>query len=398
MMSIFPRRASLPPELCDYTIDYLWDDIESLRACSLACRAWLPSSRFHLFRNVRLRHADDVERFRALLSSAPGIVHCVRKLSFSADYNGATPEGSPREDDAWVNGVAELLPMLSHVTALGIARVRWHALSDETRAAFAGLFKGVRQLFLFEVSFDASRDVIAFLSGFPALEELYFQAVSWKHDSPSPFEDPNTLHEYADAGSMHLSYLFLDPKSSPTLVTEWILKHPESQQLRSIQLCWRELQNTQAVGDLLQASGASLESLHVEFPAGISEDAVLQNHLSLAHNTGLRSLHFGGLDVRASRAFVSTRLFPWVTVMLTQVRSRYLQEVSFSLEITSVQDLLALDWARIDRDLSRTEFHGMTVMFYVSCERDGLGKDIRKEIATRLSGFQQRGTLSVSCI
>ncbi|KAI0707953.1 hypothetical protein C8Q76DRAFT_656727 [Earliella scabrosa] len=383
----------LPPELCDQTIDHLWDDLNALRACSLACKDWLPSSRFHLFRNVRLRHADDVTRFKALLSSSPTIAHCVRKLSLSADYDGATPDGTSREDDAWVNGAAELFPMLDRVTTLALARVRWHALNAETQAAFAGVSQSVRSLFLFEVSFDASRDVIAFLSAFPALQDLYFQAVSWKNDSPSPFDEPS-----ADRGGMQLSYLFLDPKSSPTLVTEWLLQHPAEQRLQSIQLCWRELENTQSVGALLQASGSSLESLHIEFPAGISEDAAMQNHLSLAHNTGLRALHFGGLDVRASQAFVSSRLFPWVTTMLSQVRSRHLQEVSFALEIASVQDLLALDWARIDADLSREEFHGLTVMFYVSCEHDGMEKEVRREISERLDGLQKRGTLCISCI
>ncbi|OJT10938.1 hypothetical protein TRAPUB_12559 [Trametes pubescens] len=391
-------QSILPPELCDATIDYLWDDVDSLRACSLVCQSWLPCSRFHLFRNVRLRHADDMLRFRALLASSPSIAYCVRKLSLSADYAGATPEGAAQEDDAWVNGVATLLPLLHHVTTLGLARVRWHALSAETRAAFAGVCKRVQQLFLFEVSFEASRDVVSFLSSFPALEELYFQAVSWKHDSPSPFEEPNSPEALADTGKMHLSYLFLDPKSSPTLVTEWLLKHPEEQHLRTIQLCWRELENTQAVGDLLQASGSSLESLQVEFPVGLTEDAVLQNHLSLAHNTGLRTLQFGGLDVRASHDFLSRRLFPWVTAMLSQVRSRHLQEVSFALEIASPADLHALDWACIDADLSRAEFHGLHVMFYVSCERAGMAKEIRAEISSRLNGFQQRGTLCISCI
>ncbi|KAI0780387.1 hypothetical protein BD413DRAFT_496703 [Trametes elegans] len=262
---MFPR-AILPPELCDEAIDYLWDDLDALRACSLTCKAWLPSSRFHLFRNVRLRHADDVARFRELLASAPGVGHCVRKLSLSADYDGATPEGAAREDDGWVDGAAELLPRLDRLGTLGLARVRWHALRAETHAALTRASRHVRQLFLFEVSFAASRDVVAFLSGFPALRELYFQAVSWKDDSPAPFEGEE------GGGSMALSYLFLDPKSSPTLVTEWLLKHPEEPQLRTIQLCWRELENTRAVGDLLQASGSSLESLQVEFPAGLSED------------------------------------------------------------------------------------------------------------------------------
>ncbi|TBU35415.1 hypothetical protein BD311DRAFT_1947 [Dichomitus squalens] len=400
-MPNMPSCIRLPPELCDQTIDHLWDDLESLRACSLTCKDWLPGSRYHLFRNVRLRHSDDVTRFRALLTSSPGIAPCVRKLSLSADYDRSAEDGAAREDDAWVNSAAELFPMLQHVTTLALARVRWHALSGDTRAAFAGLFKSVRQLFLFEVSFDASRDVVAFLSAFPALQELYFQAVSWANDSPSPFDDPGAeLRPDAmlDTSRMQLSYLFLDPKSSPTLVTEWLLQRPDEQRLQTIQLCWRELDNTKSVGDLLQASGSSLESLQVEFPAGLSADAAIQNHLSLAHNTGLRALHFGGLDVRASGGFVSHRLFPWVTVMLSQVRSRHLQEVSFALEIASVDDLLALDWARIDRDLSREEFHGLMVMFYVSCEREGVEKEVRREISERLGGFQKRGTLCISCI
>ena len=63
-----------------------------------------------------------------------------------------------------------------------------------------------------------------------------------------------------------------------------------------------------------------------------------------------------------------------------------------------MQDLLALDWARIDADLSREEFHGLMVMFYVSCDQDGMEKEVRREISERLGGFQARGTLCISCI
>ena len=414
----------LPPELWDQAIDHLWNDPDTLRACSLTCKDWLPSSRYHLFRNVRLRHSDDVTRFRALLDSNPTIAPCVRKLSLSANYDRSSPDGAAREDDAWVNSAAELFPMLRHVTTLALARVRWHALTGRTRAAFMGLFKSVRQLFLFEVSFDTSRDVVAFLSSFPALRELYFHAVFWATDSPAPFEPEPEVGldeplQAADAPSeaprMQLSYLFLDPTSSPTLVTEWLLRRPGSHALQSIQLCWRELGSTKAVGDLLRASGSALESLHIEFPAPASasfplssqsdsdSDALLRDDLSLVHNTGLRALHFGGLDVRASdaaRGFVERRLFPWVTAMLSQVRSRHLEELSFMLEIADVPDLLALDWARIDADLCRDEFRGLMVVFRVcvSCGRAGVEKEVRREIEGRLGGFQRRGTLCLSCI
>ncbi|OBZ69186.1 hypothetical protein A0H81_10953 [Grifola frondosa] len=393
---------TLPPELFDETIDHLWDDSTALQACSLTCRAWLPSSRLHLFRTVRLRNADDCTRFTALLTAVPSVGHYVRKLSLSAEYDGVDSEGGARENDGWVNAAAPLLTRLTGISSLGIARVRWGALLPETHAAFFALFRTVRTLFLFEVKFSASRDVLDFLSAFPVLDELYFQGVSWAHDSPPPLEDdsPSDLVPAVlmSQDRMQLTHLFLDPRSSPTLVTEWLLGHPSEQRLRTIQLCWHDLDNTKPVRDLLHASGASLETLQVEFPPGIAEDAVLQDHLSLAHNTGLRSLHFGGLNVNTLHSFLSTRLFPWVTAMLAQIRSTRLEEVSFALEIASVGDLRALDWARIDAELSRDVFHGLAVLFYVSCAREAPEKDVRDEITRRLAGFQQRGSLCISCI
>ena len=79
----------LPPELCDQVIDHLWNDLDALRACSLTCNDWLPSSRYHLFRNVRLRNSDDVTRFRALVDSnqdlsqlkseIPALLRCLQR-------------------------------------------------------------------------------------------------------------------------------------------------------------------------------------------------------------------------------------------------------------------------------------------------------------------------------
>ncbi|KAH9950198.1 hypothetical protein B0H21DRAFT_776768 [Amylocystis lapponica] len=394
---------ALPPELVDETIDHLWADPAALRACSLVCRAWRPSTRLHLFRTVRVRSAADCARLGALLAAAPAIAPCVRRLTLHAEYSGVDGAGVAQEDDGWVDAAAALLAKLDRVATLGLARVRWHALRPETRAALLALSASVRALFLFEVKFGAARDVVGFLSAFPVLAELYFHGVSWTEDASGAVEPPSTEREAATApgavgdGKSPLTYLFLDSRSSPTLVTEWLLSHPSEKRLRTIQLCWREVDHMKAVGDLLLASGAALERLQVEFPAGVPEEAVLQNHLSLASNTRLRCLHFGGLDVGASRAFLSNGLFPWVTAMLSQVRSRQLQEVTFELEITSVDDLLALDWVRIDRDLSQGEFTSLAVMFYVGCA-DGVQKEVKRIIAGGLSGFLEKGTLSILCI
>ncbi|KAH9928087.1 uncharacterized protein B0H18DRAFT_1001337 [Fomitopsis serialis] len=355
------RAASvLPPELFDESIDHLWDDPKSLAACALTCRSWVGTSRLHLFRTVRIQNADQCARFAALLQSAPVIAQCVRRFTVSAEYKGVDESGRP------------FLHKLERVTTIGLSRVRWHTLLPETQAAFFKFFARVRTLFMFEVRFEASRDVLDFLGAFPALNELYFHGVAWNKESPAllnaPSDETAIQATRREKECMHLSYL-----------------HPSEQHLRTIQLCWREIENMKLVGDLLHASGAALERLLVEFPSGVPRKVRHRpnNQISLVHNTGLRSVRFGGLDAKAaaSQGFMSNQLFPW-------------------FEITSVADLLSLDWARIDRDVSREEYKGLLVYFFVVCQdmTPKAEKEIRNLIADRLHGLRERGTLCVSCV
>ncbi|KAJ7343721.1 hypothetical protein DFH08DRAFT_701948, partial [Mycena albidolilacea] len=46
--------STLPPELTDRIIDFLWDHQLDLRACSLVCSQWLPASRFHIFESITI--------------------------------------------------------------------------------------------------------------------------------------------------------------------------------------------------------------------------------------------------------------------------------------------------------------------------------------------------------
>ena len=268
-------KTRLPPELVDQIIDHLWDNQKALLACSLTCRTWVPSSRLHLFRSVRVCSAADCTTLSALISSAPVITRCIQKFTVSADFSGT--DGSEREEegsDTWINAVAVLVAKLERVHTLALSRLRWDVLSPGTKYAFATVFKNVKTLLLFEVRFHQSADVIRFLSAFPQLAELYFHGVSWTHESLDPFSEEQSNSELLTRNTEHmqLTYLFLDPQSSPTLVTEWLLKHPVEPRLRTIELCWREMEDARALGDLLRASGSTLERLQIEFPAGLSKE------------------------------------------------------------------------------------------------------------------------------
>ncbi|KAK0209599.1 hypothetical protein IW262DRAFT_1417739 [Armillaria fumosa] len=85
---------SLPPELIDYILDFLHDDVPVLRMCSLASNSLLPRSRHHIYSGVFIVHDIDIDSFRelyagkvyrcgdfeALLKHSPHVGRLVRTL------------------------------------------------------------------------------------------------------------------------------------------------------------------------------------------------------------------------------------------------------------------------------------------------------------------------------
>ncbi|KAK0471560.1 hypothetical protein IW261DRAFT_834979 [Armillaria novae-zelandiae] len=56
-------RLSMPQELIDYTLDFLRDDVPTLRICSLVSRAFVPCSRSHIYSNVFIVHTAELNIF-----------------------------------------------------------------------------------------------------------------------------------------------------------------------------------------------------------------------------------------------------------------------------------------------------------------------------------------------
>src|SRR3984957_20763029 len=88
-MRLGSYRPRLPPELIDYTIDYLHDSPSTLRTCACVYRAWVAPSRFHLFyrreitptrtRTVPLQTCKLLE----FLQGSPHIAFYIREFHFS---------------------------------------------------------------------------------------------------------------------------------------------------------------------------------------------------------------------------------------------------------------------------------------------------------------------------
>ncbi|RDX44474.1 hypothetical protein OH76DRAFT_1094686 [Lentinus brumalis] len=74
----------LPGELSDTVVDFLHDDKDSLRQCSLVCKAWLSSSRLHLFNTITVRDAERTfEQLQPFLAAIPSSASAIHHLIFS---------------------------------------------------------------------------------------------------------------------------------------------------------------------------------------------------------------------------------------------------------------------------------------------------------------------------
>lgn len=72
--------VEIPPEITDRILDLLYNDHATLRSCSLVCKEWLPSSRFHIFDTLELPDLSTQHKFADLLESTPEIGGYLRTL------------------------------------------------------------------------------------------------------------------------------------------------------------------------------------------------------------------------------------------------------------------------------------------------------------------------------
>ena len=140
--------ARVPQELVDYTIDFLHDDISTLRTSSLVSRWWLPASSFHLFACVRwppCKHqwdalaesiddacrchlvgdTDTLEELLLLLSSAPRICNNVRDLRIAMSWH---KQGSFWTNERFISTsphqlvtILDLVPSVSRLEILNLS-------------------------------------------------------------------------------------------------------------------------------------------------------------------------------------------------------------------------------------------------------------------------------------
>jgi hypothetical protein len=176
---IFDR---LPPELHDRIIDHLHRDRRTLSACSLVCKAWQSSSRYHLFQNaatVRVTR-DNIHRFDEPLVTGR-ITPYVGRLSILLDTYRFHDSDS---EDLEVQQLLKFSDHLCHLTglaALKYLRLAGHELRPLT---FIRNFASITDLQLNRVSFDSFAQFQELIQCCSFLRRLALIAVDYNLENP----------------------------------------------------------------------------------------------------------------------------------------------------------------------------------------------------------------------
>ena len=178
----------VPPELIDDILRDLHDDIASLRACSLASRVLLSSSRPYLFKSIQLHSKTPVSFLAAILSKECSFLNLVKSVVFTL----CEPL------DLWPLQLVKVFSKLRRFPALNSLKLEissscWDALEFSplpklTTVSLVDINDG-----MLDMSVDDFKMIeFAFLIA-PNAENIEFCGLNWGESAVATFNWPSTL-------------------------------------------------------------------------------------------------------------------------------------------------------------------------------------------------------------
>ncbi|KAH9936125.1 uncharacterized protein B0H18DRAFT_972329 [Fomitopsis serialis] len=387
-LNVAPR---MPPELCDRIIDHLYHDRDGLVACSLTCRAWLPASRLHLFRHVRLQ-SKTIPSFLSILTANPAIGPYVEDVMILAGSQGFT---IPEIDQ--MRTLQSLKEILDRLPAVKILRIPvFFRISIIETVILAALSKSLQAIFFSGLFITDLRSLSDLLASFPHLQSVAFSnEVLWLPVIPLPPPKDGQITPTLPLRHLRIS---VPPKEHGAAdFVKWLNWRFKLQELRSISIRYGELFRSRGmpsgVGQLFSKLGPSLEKLEIVMPRDVRLKAM---HFDLSHCTKLKHISFPlpkkfkDLGVIRSGQY----FFPaWAAIFLSRVKTDSVRSIAFTLNFQSNNDLRDLAYIEeIALPLSRPEFSHLTKVEFRIAGRFEL--QIRRFIKEELPELYARGIVS----
>ncbi|KJA23662.1 hypothetical protein HYPSUDRAFT_214992 [Hypholoma sublateritium FD-334 SS-4] len=320
-----PQGPYFPAEITDMIIDYLHNEIDALKACTLVCRQWIKASRYHLLPTINIYDTNSYDKaFAELAAPKSFLPDSVSALKVALYLPGGTKAKKAQVLERCF-GLMRYLPLLK--------TLELHGICSWPRSLYVLRSEGARisKLVLSNCSFSPARDILRFFSLFPALENLSCALLSL-HDwaTPVPYEQPIMLRK-----------LHLDELSLSTISKCRMLQHYPFLEDLSVDSYFLDDRTTNppVINQILRSAGKSLKHLTI-----IGDTAA---GLYLDRNVSLVSLTVINPAMNASYTHLDH-----VAPLLASVKSPCLEYITLAIHIRRPDILHATNWARIDEVLA----------------------------------------------
>ncbi|KAF8478790.1 hypothetical protein JB92DRAFT_3149561 [Gautieria morchelliformis] len=344
--SFMPTKYRLSRELIDIVIDHFHDDLPSLRACCLTCRSWVPRARFHIFRNIVLsaKHADALAM---ILKKSPHILSLVRSLTIYGHPEGILAKRLDYLDVA----IPLIAPKLIRLKTLRVERMTLAHQHPKVLSTLIHNVSTLQELRIATVEFNRFRDLAALIVAHPFLQCLDLGYIWWTSVREESHWE-NVFQEYPDLRS-RLRCFKLDHISLSVL--DWMSSYYHILPVHTVTQSIISISDISHMARLFQTIGSSLEHLHFCIYQNILETPVRAKMDLLSSNTGLRTLTFDSFVHSRPRA----EPYAWLPVLLSQVTSRYIEEITFVFSWNQVNLIETMDLKLVQDIITKPVFSGL---------------------------------------
>ncbi|KAH9829531.1 uncharacterized protein C8Q71DRAFT_399834 [Rhodofomes roseus] len=365
------RGTSVPGELCDRIIDAVgygvreWDFVtcrDSLRACSLVCKAWLPRSRMHLWTTVTLCGRNELQALSRVLTKYSHWGNNVFELNIDIDDAGwqtfplLLAHKLPRMVQLRLQGRREhngnLLLRPLHFSALSTFTSCLHWTEWRHCAVPSAPLYKATSVTRFQISDVALPSLSALgyvLISLPSLTTLICEFVSWDNDGSSLPFTPSTT------GLLHIHDLSIRDMDFSEELLDGLLTIIDPKALDTLRVFPRSMDQIQNVGRLCDRAGPSLRHLFIGDTSKMSVGA--SNYPNpfpgLCNNINIKTLRFEayGRDLRWLSLAVEHFQLPFLTRLIVMSNCPF--------------KLRKLHLSQLDRCVSRIGFNPGEVVFEI---------------------------------
>ncbi|KAF5356554.1 hypothetical protein D9758_008235 [Tetrapyrgos nigripes] len=331
--------SCFPAEIIDHIVDFLDDDAFTLCNISIVSSQWLPSGRARLFRAAKVNQ-ETFGRFLDLLA------HPLSTFSMSVKHINIDGQNQPypeslRQD---VSKIGERCP---NIVSVYLSNLTFTDIEPGHHSSLLNAFPNVTILCLDGITFISVSQMMSIFCGIPLLREGSLINLIW--DDPSTNEEEG-LYSYKIPSSLRELRLEDCYKRD---VLKCFLRHDPFPPITTLDVGVLSPTDTQVLGEYLMRLGSSLNHFSLGFSSfdagGDAED--FYHNCDLSHNVSLQSITFHRLiDYWKYRL---TSPVPWNLKTLSQIQSDVFQEISFSIYLDYLIELLAFpidfDWGEMDR-------------------------------------------------